>query len=266
MPASPLLRRAALLVALASLAVSCARGEAAQEAAPPSTSVPPPTSSTSTTTSTTTTSTTTTSTTTTTVPPPPPVPLADIRLQAGDEGDAVRSLEQQLLTAGFWLDKADDGVFDDSTSHAVTALQKTYGLERTGVFDFAAFLALGQGARPTPRSAAGPVVEVDLTRQVLFVVRDGVVLEVYDVSTGRRDGWTPTGEYAVNREVNGIRNAPLGRLYRPKYFNRGVAVHGYPKVPNSPQSHGCVRVTNAVMDHIWFADLMPKGTWVWVYV
>jgi peptidoglycan hydrolase-like protein with peptidoglycan-binding domain len=193
------------------------------------------------------------------------VPVADLRLQKGDEGDAVRSLEAQLLASGYWLDRADDGVFDESTHHAVVALQKTHGLERTGVVDLAALAALNQLARPPARSTTGAVVEVDLTRQVLFVVRDGVVQEVFDVSTGRRPGWTPTGEYSVTREINGIRNAPLGRLYRPKYFVGGVAVHGYSKVPPEPKSHGCVRVTNAVMDHIWDADLMPKGMPVWVY-
>jgi peptidoglycan hydrolase-like protein with peptidoglycan-binding domain len=258
-------RAGAIVLALLVLAVSaCARGEAlssdddaqtAPTTAPPSTR--PSTSSTSSTTST--------STTTTTTVPPPPIQLADIRLQEGDEGDAVRGLEQRLLAAGFWLDRADDGVFDESTLHAVVALQKTHGLERTGVFDFAALTALIQAGRPDSRSLYGPVIEVDLTRQVMLVVQDGTVREVFDVSTGRRAGWTPEGEYKVNREVDGIRNAPLGRLYRPKYFVGGVAVHGYSKVPPEPQSHGCVRVTNAVMDHIWDTNLMPKGMAVWVY-
>jgi peptidoglycan hydrolase-like protein with peptidoglycan-binding domain len=254
------LRRVATLLTLVLAAAGCSRGDAFADDAAPSTSAPP--ASTTSSTSSTSTSTTTT---TSTLPPPPPVPVADLRLQVGDQGDAVRALEQQLLTAGFWLDKADDGVFDESTLHAVTALQKTNGLERTGVFDAAALAALDQWIRPLPRSVTGPVIEVDLARQVLFVVRDGMVNEIFDVSTGRRPGWTPVGEYAVNREVNGIRNAPLGRLYRPKYFVGGVAVHGYSKVPAEPASHGCVRVTNAVMDHIWDTDLMPKGMPVWVY-
>jgi hypothetical protein len=177
----------------------------------------------------------------------------------------VRALEAQLLASGYWLERADDGVFDESTRHAVVALQKTHGLERTGVYDLAALGALNQIARPAARSTTGTVVEVDLVRQVLFLVHDGVVHEIYDVSTGRRAGWTPTGEYTITREINGVRNAPLGRLYRPKYFVGGVAIHGYSKVPAEPASHGCVRVTNAVMDHIWDADLMPKGTAVWVY-
>jgi peptidoglycan hydrolase-like protein with peptidoglycan-binding domain len=223
--------------------------------APPSTRPPATTSSTSTTSTTT----------TTTTIGPPPVPVADLRLQKGDEGDAVRALEADLLAKGYWLDRADDGVFDESTRHAVVALQKTYGLERTGVVDLATVSALAQIAPPPARSTTGTVIEVDLTRQVLFVVRDGLVSEIFDVSTGKRAGTTPVGEYAVTREIDGIRNAPLGRLYRPKYFVGGVAVHGYSKVPPQPASHGCVRVTNAVMDHIWDAGLMPKGTPVWVY-
>jgi hypothetical protein len=249
----------ALTVVLAS-AVACSEDALRDDAvAAPTTSPPPAPTSTSTTSTSTTTST------TTTTIGPPPIPVADIRLQEGDEGDAVRALEAQLVGAGYWLDRADDGVFDESTAHAVTALQKTNGLERTGVYDLAAFAALNQLARPPARSTTGPVIEVDLARQVLFVVQDGVVREIYDVSTGRKPGWTPTGEYAVTREIDGIRHAPLGRLYRPKYFVGGVAVHGYSKVPSEPQSHGCVRVTNAVMDHIWETNVMPKGTPVWVY-
>jgi lipoprotein-anchoring transpeptidase ErfK/SrfK len=251
----------ALVVVLAG-AGACSGDSLRRDDASGSSTTPPPSTTTSSTS--TTTSSTTTSTTTTTLGPPP-IPIADLRLQEGDEGDAVRALEAQLLAAGYWLDGADDGVFDESTLHAVVAVQKTNGLERTGVYDFSTMLALTQPARPAARSTAGPVIEVDLARQVLFVVQDGAVREIYDVSTGRKPGWTPTGEFAVTREIDGIRHAPLGRLYRPKYFVGGVAVHGYSKVPPEPQSHGCVRVTNAVMDHVWADDLMPKGTPVWVY-
>jgi lipoprotein-anchoring transpeptidase ErfK/SrfK len=59
--------------------------------------------------------------------------------------------------------------------------------------------------------------------------------------------------------------SPLGQLYRPRYFNGGVAVHGYPSVPAYPASHGCVRVSLAAMDMIWRDDLLPRRTPVWVY-
>ena len=248
--------RAAVVAALALVVVGCAGDGVLDDVARDGTST-----MTSSTTSTTTPSTTTTSTTTTTTTTIPP----DFSLAEGAQGEQVWQLEQDLLAAGYWLPGADDGVYDVHTLHAVTAVQKVHGLPRTGVADRDTVLALRTGPRPTPRSTSGHVIEVDLERQVTFVVRDGVVTEIFDVSTGRRSGWTPVGEHAITREIDGIRNAPLGRLYRPKYFVGGVAFHGYPQVPPEPASHGCVRVTNAVMDHIWETDLMPKGTPVLVY-
>jgi hypothetical protein len=67
----------------------------------------------------------------------------------------------------------------------------------------------------------------------------------------------------VYYEVDEYDPGPLGVLYRPKYFIRGVAVHGYPNVPAVPASHGCVRVTNAAMDWLWASGVMAMGTPVW---
>ncbi|HEX7094471.1 MAG TPA: L,D-transpeptidase family protein [Acidimicrobiales bacterium] len=252
------LTRGAVVTLAVLVAAGCSQDDGLDDVAPTTTSAPSTTSTT--TTSTTTSTTTTTTTTTTTVPP---VPL-DLELEKGDSGDAVWELEQQLLAAGYWLPKTDDGVFDDHTMHAVTAVQKVHGLPRTGVADLATLAALS-APPPTPRSTGGLVIEVDLARQVTFVVRDGVVTEIFDVSTGKRKGSTPVGEHTITREIDGIRNAPLGRLYRPKYIVGGVAFHGYPSVPPEPASHGCIRMTNAVMDHVWETGLMPKGTPVLVY-
>jgi hypothetical protein len=71
----------------------------------------------------------------------------------------------------------------------------------------------------------------------------------------------------ITREIDGMREAERGQLWRPKYFDdsRGIAIHGSASVPNYPASAGCVRVTNAAMDFIWQAGLAPVGTTVWVY-
>ena len=45
----------------------------------------------------------------------------------------------------------------------------------------------------------------------------------------------------------------------------GVAVHGAPRVPNYPASHGCIRVVNPVMDLIWGQNLLPLGSTVWIH-
>src|SRR6185436_7657400 len=111
---------------------------------------------------------------------------------AGDSGFAVLALERQLVALGYWLGTPDD-VFDSTTSHAVVALQKVAGLPRDGVAAGATWEALDRGARPSPASTEGRVVEIDLARQVLTAVHDGKVEWIFDTSTGRPGLDTPTG-------------------------------------------------------------------------
>jgi N-acetylmuramoyl-L-alanine amidase len=104
---------------------------------------------------------------------------------------------------------------------------------------------------------------------VLLVVHTGHVRMILDTSTGSgayyyslgslHHAVTPKGVYHVFRAVNGWDPGPLGKLYRPRYFNGGIAVHGYPTVPSQPASHGCVRVTIAAMDYLWAHRLLPIG-------
>jgi len=176
----------------------------------------------------------------------------------------VLALQRRLVALGFWLG-TPDGRFEDATLHAVVAFQKAEGLSRDGVVGPLTEAALARATRPLPRSRAGRVIEIDLARQLLLVVSGGRVEWVMDTSTGAVAGTTPTGHFHVFRQVDGYDHSPLGVLYRPKYFVGGVAVHGYPSVPASPASHGCVRVTNEVMDWFWSTGAMPIGIAVWVY-
>jgi lipoprotein-anchoring transpeptidase ErfK/SrfK len=116
--------------------------------------------------------------------------------------------------------------------------------------------------RPSATSTSGEVLEIDLERQLLLVVSGGEVERVLNTSTGsgqpyegsdgtERIATTPTGTYTVFREVDSWDPGPYGALYRPKYFNGGIAVHGYPSVPPQPASHGCARVSMAAMDWLW---------------
>ncbi len=194
----------------------------------------------------------------------PAIPAAPAVLKKGASGPEVAALQNQLIGLGYWLGEPD-GVFDEDTRHAVIAFQKLAGIARDGAVGPATQAALDSAARPTARSTAGHVIEVDLAHQVLLIVDDGTVTEVVDVSTGRRAGTTPTGTFTVDRQIDGLRRAPLGKLYRPKYFHRGVAVHGYTSVPTRPASHGCVRVTYTAMDHLWGPGVMTLGTPVVVY-
>ena len=108
-----------------------------------------------------------------------------------------------------------------------------------------------------------------------MVVDDGRVTRTFATSTGTNSYYvhdgrrhladTPTGRFRITRQIDGLRISPLGRLWRPKYFHGGIAVHGSTSVPAYPASHGCVRLTNAAMDWVWASGTAPVGTPVWVY-
>jgi lipoprotein-anchoring transpeptidase ErfK/SrfK len=236
----------------------------------PSTTAAPTTSTTSA--PTTTTPTTITPTTATPATAAPAVPAGILR--PGDRGGAVLDLQRRLGALGYWSGSGDD-TFGPLTEQAVTAFQKVEGLTADGVAGPATRAALAVATRPTS-SAPGDLVEVDKARQVLFVVRDGTVAWTLNVSTGTEQPYevdgrneladTPVGHWKVSWAVDGDDVGALGTLYRPRYFHAdGIAVHGYHSVPAYPASHGCVRVTEAAMDWIWAANLMPIGSVVWVH-
>jgi peptidoglycan hydrolase-like protein with peptidoglycan-binding domain len=207
-------------------------------------------------------------------------------MRQGANGLAVFTLQQRLLDLGFWVDEVD-GNYGWVTSQAVMAFQKMYGqffkLSPTGNADegtVGAMSVIQHRAKGTILD--GDVIEVDKTRQLLFLIRGGITLWTFNTSTGSNvpytetdqkkggtttgDAITPEGSFKVyNEYTNGWEKGQLGELYRPKYFKGGVAVHGSNSVPNYPASHGCVRLTTTAMDWIWANDIMPKGTTVIVH-
>lgn len=202
----------------------------------------------------------------TTVPPtttaPPTTVPGPLTYRTGDEGPEVAALQGRLLALGFWVPAAD-GDYGSVTQQAVMAFQKHAGLSRDGIAGPATLAAL-ETTPPVAAREGDDHVEIDLERQLLIVVRDGRTL-AFNTSTGM-EGWrTPPGRFTVQREIDGVREAPLGDLYRPKYFNAGIAAHGSPSIPGRPASHGCARLHDRVMDLLWSDGLMPIGTPVWVY-
>lgn len=198
-------------------------------------------------------------------------------------GDAVRAVQQRLLDLGFWVGGVD-GSYGLTTRQAVMAFQKHHGLKASGAVDerTAAVLNFSRH-RVRGQAWQGTVIEVDKSKQVMYIVRDGRTLWAVNVSTGSErpyveenkkkpgelatgDSITPVGLWKVDRErSDGWWEGELGKLYRPKYFRGGVAVHGASNIPNYPASHGCVRVSVPAMDFIWAENFMPRGTAVWVH-
>ncbi|MFN0026461.1 MAG: L,D-transpeptidase family protein [Acidimicrobiales bacterium] len=217
------------------------------------------------------------------VPVPPPTPAPQIRhpwlaspqalpdpatapvVEVGSSDPAVLVLEQRLTDLGYRPGDIDES-FSETTWSAVLAFQKAELLERTGGMDGATWarLAAPQAWRPSP-SVTYPRVEVDLERQVVLVLFSPTDVVTLNTSTGGGylyanswGGWsyaeTPVGNYQVYYTHDGTEYVPLGTLYRPLYFYEGYAIHGSPYVPEYPDSHGCVRLSNDDQD--WLFDLV----------
>ncbi|GAA2617712.1 hypothetical protein Adu01nite_48260 [Paractinoplanes durhamensis] len=203
-----------------------------------------------------------------------PAPVKKLKL--GNKGADVLAVQQRLVSLGYWINKTD-GKFGGTTQQAVFALQKAAGIGRDGTVGPKTQKALDDGVRPTAKSTAGSgyLVEINLTKQLLMLVKDGQVVTTLNTSTGSNQNYeyegqtyladTPTGHFKVGRQIDGTRHGPLGDLWRPKYFNGGIAVHGSPSIPPYAASHGCARLSNAAMNWIWATDKIPLKTKVWVY-
>lgn len=197
------------------------------------------------------------------VPPPPPT-----EFRAGDRGDLVLTLQQQLNAAGYWCGTPDGG-FGHLTQQAVYAVQKVHGLTRDGIAGPMTLGALATGLRPAP-VARGDHLEVHLGSQLLLVVRGGAAAMVLNTSTGNGEPYTyqgteylartPPGDFAVwYTDGSGWREGELGRLYRPMFYDGDYAIHGSDSIPPWPASHGCARVSTAAMDMIWAEGLLGLG-------
>ncbi|MCP5420512.1 MAG: murein L,D-transpeptidase [Gammaproteobacteria bacterium] len=225
------------------------------------------------------------------VPPPPPTKptykalqyaagdseLGSLpALEPGNKGKAVKNLQTLLAEAGFYRSPVD-GIYAQQTQIAVRAVQKALDLplkNRWRKNDWGKLLAY-RGPDLPARSAEPNRVEVDLDRQLLYLIKADQIVAILPISSGNNQSYvdqynkkvkaeTPLGNYEIYRRLNGWREAYLGRMYRPWYFYQGYAVHGAQQVPPKPASHGCLRVT------MWDADFladelelgMPLHIWI----
>jgi hypothetical protein len=157
---------------------------------------------------------------------------------------------------------------------ALIAFQKYEGRDATGRLSRADLDAITNASAPVAKDAGYKHVEIDLDRQVLLLTDDdGVVRKVLPVSTGSNKNYnekgmsglayTPRGRFRIYAKISGWRKSPLGLLYYPSYFSDGLAIHGNSSVPNSPASHGCIRIPNSAA--IEMSRQMPVGTIVLIY-
>ena len=185
-------------------------------------------------------------------------PLPD--LASGAHGIYVSLLERRLVQLHYHLVGVDEA-FDYRTADAVMAFRKVQGMPRTQNVDRATWRALGSPKLFGPRNRGeGVHIEVDQTRQVLAIIRDGDVESMIHVSTGKPSTPTRDGSFHVFSKLAGF--SPK-QLYYPSFFDGERAIHGWTDVPTYAASHGCVRIPYWVT--LWMFDQDPIGTPVLVY-
>jgi N-acetylmuramoyl-L-alanine amidase len=198
---------------------------------------------------------------------------ARAKLRLGDHGKDVAALQRRLAALGYEVHKAD-GEFGPATNHALVAFQKVNRLDRDGVAGPETMKALAHPRLPRPRlGGRGLHIEADLTLQVVYVVENGKIHETLDASSasGRRYvsqghvriAHTPEGSFRIERKTKGWHHSALGPLYSPAYFDGPYAIHGAPRVPPFPDSHGCIRITPTAMDGLY--GRLVLGTRMLVY-
>jgi lipoprotein-anchoring transpeptidase ErfK/SrfK len=159
---------------------------------------------------------------------------------------------------------------------AIIAFQKVEKIERSGKLSKQVSDLIRKAHLPLAKDSANTKhIEVDLDRQVLFVVDSlNTVGQIIPVSTGSgkeflypekgiRTANTPRGKFKVYYKVKGWKKSQLGELYDPMYVVGGIAIHGSQSVPTTPASHGCIRIPLSVSDELF--STTPIGTSVLIY-
>jgi lipoprotein-anchoring transpeptidase ErfK/SrfK len=195
-------------------------------------------------------------------------------LRPGMTGSDVTTVQKRLAALHYDTGTIN-GYYGFDTTHATAAFQKVNGLPITGYVDYRTYDRLWKPTSPKLRyTHSGTWVEVDLTKQVLYYVRDGAVTRILDVSSGSgqlftvegttQRAVTPLGNFRILHKIDGLRISRLGSLWRPAYFAAGgFAIHGNGSVPYYPASHGCVRITISGMNRLF--SMLTIGMPVHVY-
>jgi len=203
--------------------------------------------------------------------PEPPLPVEPVPEL---EAIALAEVQRRLIELGYRPGPVD-GEEGSETRGAILTFQKREGLDRDGILgpQTLARLESPQGAGPRTGLPI-PRIEIDLARQIAFVLLADGSVTTMSVSTGNGERYvtdtgataiahTPVGSFVLRRRIDGVREAPLGTLYRPLYFRGGWAIHGSRHVPAYPASHGCVRTH--LWDQDWLFDEVGVGVPVVVY-
>jgi len=223
-------------------------------------------------------------------------------LAKGTRGNDVKRMQQRLVDLGYDPGVVD-GVFGEKTRAAVWAFEKLVmqvpARKVTGKVNNAMWQRMQDRlvVKPKRKKTTNVHLEVYLPEQVAVLFEGGKVRLITHISSGSGEFWeelvmidpgedgnqngkepiaaivrgfsvTPGGVYKFNRRyvdpaTGGWREGRLGRMFKPVYFNKGIAVHGSGNVPSYPASHGCIRIPMHIAEY--FPELVKNGDQVFVF-
>ncbi|MEO6867204.1 MAG: L,D-transpeptidase [Gaiellales bacterium] len=182
------------------------------------------------------------------------------RVGPGSNATWNRSLRAALRFRGVHVPTGRS--FDSRMGDSVIAFHKAYGRSRTSTFEASDWKHLTRSAVKVKYRGRGTHIEIDKRRQILMQVRNGKPTMIVHVSTGST-GNTPAGRHSVLWKGEWVPSLYGGLLYKSMAIRGAYAIHGYPSVPTSPASHGCIRVP------MWIAATLysrsPVGMPVYIY-
>ena len=158
------------------------------------------------------------------------------RLQPGDRGAGVRSLQTRLQNKGYYYGTID-GVFGTDTQSAVIQLQRDSGLAQTGVVDGNVYAVLDGTTPPTPLPGTTTLQVGDQNARVLELQRQltqvgystpvtgyfGTQTQQAVLSFQRAQGLPVTG-IADSQTIAVLRNASGGGVAVPQNSRRYIVV------------------------------------------
>ena len=164
---------------------------------------------------------------------------------------------------------ANEAVTDGFTNGLTRRSAIRILLTGAGLLSGAHYLVAGALARPArssfewhpERAPAGPLaIIVSLTKQRVFVYRNGIQIGASPCSTGKKGHETPTGVFTILQKEkehysSTYDNAPMPFMERLTWD--GIALHAG-KLANYPVSHGCVRLPAAFAAKLY--EITQVGT------
>jgi len=150
----------------------------------------------------------------------------------------IAEAQRRLAELGYWI--AGTGGKWSEPSRQAWWPSKGGGRPRTGKLTVAELQALRGAVRPSPREKGFAHIEVDLKRQVLFVVdSDGTVSKILPVSSGNGkmfelegDTLPPSRRPGASRlcKTAGLAQESARITVLSKLHIGGIAIHGNPAV------------------------------------